>query len=219
MQEARRGLFLDLDGTLADSLPVMRAVYERFLQTFNRMPSAEEFSRLNGPPLAMVVAMIADWHKLTEPLPRLIDLYWSMIDDAYGEVAANPGAVSLLQTASKHGWRVCIVTSNRASLAQYWLKRQKLSAYIAGIIGSEHVTQGKPMPEPYLLALRTIGCDADNALAIEDSVSGARAAITANIRTFFLMHSEPPPPTLDAEIITRLDAICPQIISMKRGLE
>ena len=31
---SQAGLFLDLDGTLADSLAVMRTVYDRFLEQF-----------------------------------------------------------------------------------------------------------------------------------------------------------------------------------------
>lgn len=210
MLTARPGLFLDLDGTLADSLSVMKTVYGRFLQHFGKTATAEEFNRLNGPPLTTVVALLAEWHGLSEPLPSLIGQYWAMVDAAYAEVVPNPGAEVLLRTATDCGWPVCIVTSNKASLARHWLETCNLSQYVADIIGGEHVTKGKPAPEPYLLALEKTGCSAAASLAIEDSASGASAALAAQIRTFILTDTAPPA-NLGAEPIKRLDMVCPQI--------
>jgi beta-phosphoglucomutase-like phosphatase (HAD superfamily) len=45
----RSGLFIDLDGTLADSLGVLRRVYFLFLREFDQEGSDAEFDRLNGP--------------------------------------------------------------------------------------------------------------------------------------------------------------------------
>lgn len=216
MPTARPGLFLDLDGTLADSLSVMKTVYERFLQHFGKLATPEEFNRLNGPPLTTVVALIAEWHELSDPLPSLIERYWAMIDAAYAEVAPNPGAELLLQTAAGHGWPVCIVTSNKAALARHWLEACKLSGYVTDIVGGEHVTQGKPAPEPYLLALDKTGCTAAASFAIEDSPAGVSAAVAAQIRTFMLTDT-PPSPGLRAEPIERLDMICSHIVAGGRA--
>src|SRR5271166_2066937 len=54
----RRGLFLDLDGTLADSLGVLRRVYFCFLREFNQEGSDAEFDRLNGPKLSEIVGAL-----------------------------------------------------------------------------------------------------------------------------------------------------------------
>lgn len=218
MPLVRPGLFLDLDGTLADSLSVMKTVYERFLQHFGKLATPEEFNRLNGPPLATVVALIAKWHELSDPLPSLIDRYWAMIDAAYADVAPNPGAEFLLRTAADYGWPVCVVTSNRASLARHWLEACELLGYVTDIVGGEHVTQGKPAPEPYLLALDKTGCAAATSFAIEDSPSGASAAVAAHIRTFMLTDTQPPP-GLMAEPIQRLDMICPYIVAGGRAAQ
>jgi phosphoglycolate phosphatase-like HAD superfamily hydrolase len=54
----RRGLFLDLDGTLADSLGVLRRSYFRFLREFNQEGSDAEFDRLNGPKLSEIIGTL-----------------------------------------------------------------------------------------------------------------------------------------------------------------
>jgi phosphoglycolate phosphatase-like HAD superfamily hydrolase len=44
-QTSRRGLFVDLDGTLADSLGLLRKVYFRFMEKFGRKGSDSEFNQ------------------------------------------------------------------------------------------------------------------------------------------------------------------------------
>jgi beta-phosphoglucomutase-like phosphatase (HAD superfamily) len=43
-----RGMFLDMDGTLADSVSVLRRVYFRFLEKSGCVGSDTEFDALNG---------------------------------------------------------------------------------------------------------------------------------------------------------------------------
>ena len=73
MTKGRPGLFLDLDGTLADSLGVMREIYERFLAEFGRAGSPEEFDRLNGPSLSDVLEILKRDHYLTPSADELCE--------------------------------------------------------------------------------------------------------------------------------------------------
>src|SRR5688572_8005467 len=57
-------LLLDFDGTLADSLGVMRSVYDQFLLSHDKEPSDAEFESLNGPPLFEVVRRLKCTHGL-----------------------------------------------------------------------------------------------------------------------------------------------------------
>ncbi len=62
-----KGMFFDLDGTLADNLDLMFAVYEQFLESFGRHATQEEFKSLNGPPLPEVIAVLMERHSLAGP--------------------------------------------------------------------------------------------------------------------------------------------------------
>jgi mannitol-1-/sugar-/sorbitol-6-phosphatase len=89
-----------------------------------------------------------------------------------------------LEQAHKLGWCCVVVTSSQSALAQQWLQKTGLAPWISSIIGGEEVTKGKPDPEPYLLALAKNGCLAEESLAVEDSILGARSAILAGLPTF-----------------------------------
>ena len=54
------------------------------------------------------------------------------------------------------------------------------------MVCGEDVTNGKPDPEAYLVALERAGCEAQEALAIEDSPQGAKSALAAGIVTIGL---------------------------------
>ncbi len=203
---AGRALLLDLDGTLADSLQVMRRVYARFLGDFGRADSDAEFDSLNGPPLAEVVATLRRTHGLTPPAAQLLDRYRGLIDDHYRMVAAAEGAAALFAQARRHGWRVAVVTSNDRDRTLRWLDGVGLAADL--VVAGEDVSEGKPSPQPYLLALSRLGCDADGSVAVEDSAAGIRGALAAGVETHALGWEQPPPGAL---ALARLSDLLPRL--------
>ena len=192
----RRGLFIDLDGTLADSLPVMRAVYGRFLDRFGKPATDAEFARLNGPPLAEIVADLARTHAIEGTQGSLLETYWSLIEDAYRGVRPTPGAVELLQAARTAGARVGVVTSSASGLTGRWLRRVGLDGLVDVVVGGNDVQRGKPDPEPYRCAMERAGCAAADSLAVEDSATGARSAVAAGMPTVLIRTDVAPPPAV-----------------------
>lgn len=178
-----KALFLDLDGTLADSLRVMWQAYSDFCHSFSFEPTREEFARLNGPPLPEVVRLLHAWHNLPGTPDKLYETYQGIVDTIYLSVAPAQGAASLLQKAKEKDCLVAIVTSNSALRTAAWLSRSDLSQYIDFVVSGDDVRKGKPDPEPYLVALQKSAISADQSLAVEDSPSGVRSALAAGIRT------------------------------------
>lgn len=186
MAPYRTGLFLDLDGTLANSLTVMKDAYVAFLARFGKAASDVEFERLNGPRLEEIVTILAKTHRLSFPERELLAVYKGIISAAYSDVPPSEGARELLAAARSLGRRVGVVTSNSASLTWDWLENVELKDMVDTIVAADDVERGKPHPEPYLLALAKTECQAKGSLAIEDSPTGAQAAMAAGIETLFL---------------------------------
>ena len=210
------GLFLDLDGTLADSLSVMRGVYDRFLAEFERIGSTEEFDQLNGPGLLDVLAILKRNHNLELSSDKLLDIYKAYLRDAYAIVSPNKGARELIGVAVEEGWVVNVVSSNVSETVVAWLKKVELADSITVIATSDIVSRGKPAPDLYVKALRDSGCAVDISLAVEDTVTGVRSAIGAGLRTFALVN-ESSRKTIwpeGVETITRLD----QLLMLMRSM-
>jgi HAD superfamily hydrolase (TIGR01509 family) len=201
-------LLVDLDGTLADSLGVMRLVYDQFLEGFGVAGSPDEFASLNGPPTAEVVRALQDTHGLPGSHDVLLTAYLDLVDEAYRGVVASPGADALLAAARRSGWRTGVVTSSTSALARSWLRTAGLSDLVDEVVGGEMVTRGKPDPEPYVRALRALSAGAAGSVAVEDSPAGVAAALCAGLRTFVYRPAPgaPPPPEVEG-VVQRLDAL------------
>ena len=188
----RRGLFLDLDGTLADSLGLLRGAYHGFLARFGAVGSEAEFQSLNGPPLADIVATLRRSHGLVPEVGDLLDLYAGLIARDHAAVPPAPGARAVLERARQKGWVVAVVTSTARDPARRWLERVGLDTLVDELVGGDEVSVGKPDPEPYRLALRRTGCVAARSLAVEDSPQGASSAAAAGLPVWLLAPVLPP---------------------------
>jgi HAD superfamily hydrolase (TIGR01509 family) len=181
-----RGLFLDLDGTLADSLTALKGVYHSFLGAFGRAGDEAEFQRLNGPPLAKVVEMLRDTHKLPGETADLLRDYSGRVRLAHETAPPAIGARELLQHARARGWKVAVVTSSPRLSAQRWLEIGGLADKVDAVVGGDDVTAGKPAAEPYVTALCRLNCVAALSHAVEDTRIGATSAVAAGLNTWAL---------------------------------
>jgi len=184
-----RAILFDLDGTLADSLGVMRHAYQLFLKTYSREPSESEFESLNGPPLLEVVRQLKVTHVLPDDEAVLFSRYSDVVDQAYARVAPSPGAPELVEEAKRRGCAMGLVTSNSRRRARAWLESVGLLDMMDVIVSGEDVKNGKPNPEPYRRACLQMPYDPTLIVAIEDSPQGATSALTAGLRTLALCQS------------------------------
>jgi HAD superfamily hydrolase (TIGR01509 family) len=211
------GLFLDFDGTLADSIGVLKEVYYRFMLDVDRRGSDEEFDELNGPSTSECIAILRKRHRLTQDPSVLSAQLARMMDDAYLEVSPADGALEILAVARTASWRRVIVTSGSGRRVHAWLERYALAAEIDVIVGDEDVARGKPHPDAYLKALARAHCAAATSVAVEDSPSGARAAVAAGLRTFVVNAADRPaqdwPPV--AGFAAGLSELIPDLLAAK----
>jgi beta-phosphoglucomutase len=185
-----RAVLFDLDGTLAESLTVLRDAYMRFLHQFQARGTDDEFASLNGPPLAEIVRQLMATHGLPGDVDYLLNSYMAIIDETYGIVCPSSGAQKALERARQLGWTVGVVTSNSAKRALSWLELVGFSHLIDFIVSGDDVKYGKPHPEPYLLASKHAACPPSSIIAVEDSVPGAQSAMRAGLRTYLLTDSD-----------------------------
>jgi beta-phosphoglucomutase-like phosphatase (HAD superfamily) len=54
-------------------------------------------------------------------------------------------------------------------------------AFGGNVVSAEMVTRGKPAPDIFLLAAKTIGVGASDCIVIEDSIGGVRAGVAAGM--------------------------------------
>lgn len=181
-----RGLFIDLDGTLADSVAALKSVYFSFLSEFGVQGTEEEFQMLNGPPLRQIVEWLKKNHQLPEAVEELTAQYVARVRHAHEKAVPATGGQSVLRLARERGWKTAVVTSSPRAVALEWLKRADLLELVDVVVAGDEVARGKPAPDPYLRALARTNCAAASSIAVEDSPAGAAAAVAAGLGTLVI---------------------------------
>lgn len=92
------------------------------------------------------------------------------------------GVAELLPHLSERGIAIGLATSTRTVTARANLRRAGIEAYFATVVGGDRVERAKPHPDIYLTALHELGFAADDAIAVEDSDLGIKAARAAGLR-------------------------------------
>lgn len=175
-------VLFDLDGTLAESLPLLKTIYRDLVLAYGGRPSDEEFDLLNGKSLSEICWHLRGVHGIPKATDELIAEYRALIDARYvDEAVPGPGAATLLEDLLTAGFRLGLVTSAPESIAHAFLVRHHLRAHFESLVCATPITQGKPHPALYLDALTIFEVSASRALAVEDSENGILAARAAGI--------------------------------------
>jgi len=105
--------------------------------------------------------------------------------DAIGRrLTPRPGVVRLIEEASAAGVRLAIATTAAPEgVAAFFAGRPALGEAFDVVVAGDEVARKKPAPDVYLLALERLGCAAADAVALEDSAIGLRAARAAGLVT------------------------------------
>lgn len=205
-----RALLLDLDGTLADSLPVMRGAYGDLCREMGFAGSDAEFDQINGPPLLVCAGMLKQRHDLAASAEDMVRRWFEIIERRYLSCRPAPGAAQLLETAAAQGWSRCLVTSSSRTLAGAWLRSVGFETLVPQMVAGDEVPRGKPHPDAYLAALALTGAEAARSLAVEDSPAGACAALAAGIPTRMVGPAACPP---GAVAVAGLAALLPEVLA------
>jgi sugar-phosphatase len=173
--EPFRGVLLDMDGTLVDSIAAVERSWLRWCAEFGVDP--ERLRSLHGVTAANVVAMVLPRERRAEGFDRIRHLEENDVDG----VTVLPGASELLRTLAEAGVPTAIVTSSTSDLAEVRLAATGLPRPSVVVTASD-VRRGKPWPDPWLLGAERLGVDPADCLVVEDAVAGLEAARDAGCR-------------------------------------
>jgi gamma-butyrobetaine dioxygenase len=183
-----RALLFDLDGTLINTEmhtdATVPAVMARYGLNNFQLPHTETHGRTWTHVAETIRARTGISVPASELAAALLE-HWS---NSVTEVQPIPGAPQALRAAAAAGLRLAVVSSSPRSVIDNFLTRLGLADCVAADarIGADSVHVGKPDPECFLIAARTLGADPATALVFEDSRAGLQAARAAGMRSMFV---------------------------------
>ena len=101
-----------------------------------------------------------------------------------GHIPGRPGIKRLVEEALDGGWQVAVASTSAVPSVEavaVAVFGQATRDRLFGIYGGDIVKAKKPAPDIYLYALEQLGLEPSQAVVVEDSESGAKAAAAAGI--------------------------------------
>lgn len=182
-----RAIFIDLDGTLVDSLPALFQAYLNFLNAYGLQGSKQEFDQINGPSIKEGIELLKIRYDISDSIEMMMNKYKVFLGQIYtDESMIIHGAIHALKLFHKLQIPTFLVTSATAEMAHYALKAIGLGPQFHGVITGDKVAKGKPHPDIYQFAIKTAQVTPSQAIAIEDGMNGVNAALEAGVFAFRL---------------------------------
>lgn len=186
-------VLFDMDGTLIDSeglwldaeIAVMGALGASWTET--------DQAHCLGGPLERVADYMIERSGAALPSPAvgvmLLDEMEQRLRDS--PLAWRPGARALLVSCREAGVPTALVSASWNRLID--AVSDKIAADIGRqpfdvVVAGDDVANSKPHPDPYLAAAAALGVDPAACLALEDSPTGVRSAVTAGCRVVAVPH-------------------------------
>lgn len=176
---------LDLDGLLIDSETACFETANEILSEFGHRVSSDDFAAFVGRSVDEFYAWLAQSFALPSTVDDLIGQRGRIIASRYAQPVLMPGAAELVSRLAADGIPVAIASSSPTPLVLAALDGTGLRGLIQAVVADGHpdVPRLKPAPDLYLVACRLLGVDPRAACAVEDSATGATAALAAGLTT------------------------------------
>lgn len=176
-----------MDGVLLDSEPVYFRVQRAMLQERGYDLGWEEYTGTLG------LTVVQAWERLVrtrglaeDPAALAAEEDARAIDAFRRGVEPMPGLVSFLEALGETGWALAVASSGSREVIAAKLRGLGLEWTFGTVASGDEVRRGKPAPDLVLLALSRLGVPAGQAVVLEDTSFGLRAARAAGCRTVWI---------------------------------
>jgi HAD superfamily hydrolase (TIGR01509 family) len=174
-------LLLDLDGTIADTLPHVFDAYRHAVAPLVEQPPTDaEVEATFGPAERECLAQMIPRADLDEAEQRFHAYYESELGK---NVKIVEGIVAVIDHARSRGWKVGVFTGKGRRTAELTLVELGLWDRIEVLVTSDDVDRPKPDPEGVFQASEKLGVAVDRILLVGDSPADVRAGRAAGART------------------------------------
>jgi len=177
-----KGVVFDLDGVIVDSHPVHKRAWRAFLTYLGTEVSEADLDFIFEGRKRREILI----HFLGELSDTDIQLYGNKKDELFRQASADlkpiSGSVEFIKNVRQNELSMAVATSASRQRAQWTLEQLEVAECFAVVVSGDDVGLGKPDPAIYRIAAQRLSLPPRFLLAVEDSVSGVRSAISAGLR-------------------------------------
>jgi HAD superfamily hydrolase (TIGR01509 family) len=183
----------DLDGVLLDSEQVWDEVREALVKERGGRWHEQAQTEMMGMSSVEWSRYMHDELDLPEPPEEISAEVVRRLDEVYRKrLPLIDGAREAVERLAAR-WPLGLASSSNREVIDLVLDLSGLARYFRVTVSSEEVPRGKPAPDVYLEAARSLGVPPERCAAVEDSHNGIRSAKAAGMRVIAIPNQHYPP--------------------------
>lgn len=187
------GVIFDMDGLLMDTEKLCLDAFVQARRSFALRDRPDIYLSCVGMHAEACTEIMVKSLDGVVPLDAFNREWDRRIDDAMDEgVPLKAGAIELLDVLNENGHPLAVATSTGTTTALKRLESCGLLRYFKSVVGGDQVSKHKPDPEPYLVAAASLGVQAQDCIAFEDTDTGVRSAVASGATTVQVPDLVPP---------------------------
>lgn len=177
------GAVFDLDGVLTDTEKIQFEGWAEVLKDLEVVLERGKYFKYSGKTGTNVDKELIEDHGLSVEPGTLRKKKEKLIIDWLNSRSLEllPYAMESIDFFRKKGLKVAVATGSLRHEAEVKVKKTGLEKLLDALVTRSDVENGKPHPEIYLKACRTIRIKPERCVAFEDTLSGARSAKNAGM--------------------------------------
>jgi HAD superfamily hydrolase (TIGR01509 family) len=182
--EPDQAFIFDLDGTLADTMPVHFDVWQVVARRHGLTFPEERFYSLGGMPTPRIAAMLIEEAGLTlDAVAVAAEKEQAYVDGLFsGALAVRPiEPIIAIARARKAEGPMAIASGSSRRLVTHTLAALGIADWFGAVVASEDTVRHKPDPDVFLEAARRLGVDPARCTVYEDTDLGLEAARRAGM--------------------------------------
>ncbi|WAX81760.1 HAD family hydrolase [Streptomyces sp. KMM 9044] len=193
-------IVFDCDGTLMDTEQHWQEARSSTFRAFSLKPPAGFADRAKGMHYTECGALMAEEAgkpDLVEDLTgTLLDTFTTLVDQ---DPVTMPGAAALVRLAARH-LPLAVASNCPREVVESCLDRAGLLDCFGHVVVAGENVRPKPQPDVYQVAARLCGVPPEEALAVEDSLTGMESARRAGLRVLGIGPCPPGPEAKKADL-------------------
>jgi len=191
-------VIFDCDGVLVDTMPVADQTCVRFFNQMGLAFSIDDFRFISsGRDLVGLCQYCCDLAGVSFNADMPEQIRSEIVSALKDNVVAIPGAVDAVRRLDEKGKQLCVASSGSVSKMKMTLGSVGLLSIFEDLLFSaQDCGRGKPYPDVFLTAAKTMEVDVRHCLVVEDTLEGVQAAKAAGmevlgfVRDFYAPHDE-----------------------------
>ncbi len=176
-------VIFDLDGVLADSEILSARLLVHELAKYDvTLDETHVYQNFIGKSLSHVLGNIQEDFGVNLPACFETDLSATLLATFSEQLQPAEGVHEML---AELGVQACVASSSSPARVAHTLKTIGMTNYFGKhVFTASQVARGKPAPDLFLFAARTMGVDPSRCLVLEDSAAGVQAGLAADMQVW-----------------------------------